>query len=73
MELDVLLLVESFRPICDFTLQTFGIHPSHFYMLPSLAMSCCLKGLHDEGEDKYVELLQDMEMIKFVSAGTLFK
>lgn len=69
MELDVLLLLEAFRPVCEFTYETFGIHPSHYYTLPSLAMSCCLKGLHDEKIDKNVELLQTMDQIKFVSRG----
>ena len=69
VELDTLLLLEAFRPVCDFTVETFGIHPSHFYTLPSLAMSCCLKGLHDDRIDKNVQLLQDLDMIKFVSKG----
>ena len=65
--LDVLLLLESWEPVCHFTSSTFGIFPSHFYTLPSLAMSCCLKGLHDDKEFKKIELLTDFEMIDFVS------
>ena len=65
--LDAFLLLESWEPVCLFTSTSFGIFPAHFYTLPSLAMACCLKGLHDDREFKKIELLQDFEMIDFVS------
>ena len=71
-ELDTILLLESFRPVCEFTRENYGIHPNHFYSLPSLALQCCLKGIHDQEVDKNIELLQDLEMIKFVSQGKVY-
>ena len=69
VELDTLLLLESWQPVCDYTSSVFGIFPSHFYTLPSLATSCCLKMLHDHREFKKIELLKDFDMINFVSAA----
>ena len=67
--LDTILLLEAWEPVCEFTESTFGLHPAHFYTLPSLAMACCLKMLHDDNQFKKIELLKDMEMINFVSAA----
>jgi len=72
VELDTLLLLEAFRPVCEFTKTEFGIEANHFYTLPSLALQCCLKMLHDEKKDKGIELIQDLEQLKFVSQGKCF-
>ena len=69
VELDNLLLLESWQPVSDYTSSVFGIFPSHFYTLPSLATACCLKMLHDNREFKKIELLKNFEMIDFVSAA----
>lgn len=65
--LDTILLLESWQPVCQFTESSFGLHPSHFYTLPSMALSCCLKKLHDAKKWKKIELLKNFEMIDFVS------
>ena len=65
--LDTILLLESWQPVCQFTESSFGLHPSHFYTLPSMALSCCLKKLHDAKKWKKIELLKNFDMIDFVS------
>ena len=65
--LDTILLLEAWEPVCQFTESTFGLHPSHFYTLPSMAMACCLKKLHDTEKWKKIELLKNFDMIDFVS------
>ena len=68
VKLDTILLLEAWRPVCELTEKNFGLHPAHFYTLPSLALACCLKLLHKLKYEK-IELLQNMDMIKFVSAA----
>lgn len=67
VKLDCILLLEAWEPICQETHEEYGIWPSHYFTLPSLALDCCLYKLQKKDREKKIELLRDEEMLQFVN------